>query len=85
MRFLLQRESCAAQSEIGCQYLVDSNGTSILNVINMESFVNTPISITVISDSIQQQFATSHTKITCYLHHMKAVPNVIHIRRKGIH
>jgi len=51
----------------------------------MESFVTTPISITVIADSIQQQFATSHTKITRYLHHKQAVPNVIQIRRKGIH
>jgi hypothetical protein len=50
--------------------LVRSNSISILNVINKESFVNTPISVTGIADSIQQQFATSHTKITRYLHHM---------------
>jgi hypothetical protein len=55
----------------------------------MESFVNIPVSVTGIADSIQQQFATSDTKITRYLHHMdkinmKAIRNISQIRRKGI-
>jgi hypothetical protein len=56
----------------------------------MASFVNTPISVKAITDSMQQQFATSHTKITRYLHHtdklnMKAIRDVFQIRREGKH